>query len=627
MTPQLWLRQMSHLLPPQLRARSLTRPYLTLSLMCLLTMLAAALSFVSPQAARAEVLSAPIAVAGAGAMAFTPDGRSVLVAAPMGSQITRVDTATDLVTATISADLHGPAGIAVDPSGRYAYAGDTWGYGKVSKIDLRTNTEIKWITTDSSPFDLEFNPVTGLLYIANDGSFSMSVLDPSDDSVTSILLNCGQQNSLAITSDGAYAYVLCSAGSSRVLKKVDLATREVVSTIDMPGSRFALSPDNTEILVTSFTPDTVTRFNLQKNEVVATIKVGDGPLGVAYDPTGRFAYVANQTSSTLSKISMSTSTVVGTFPASEAVQGVAFSPDGTYAYVSSNSGFITRVSPIPTPQSITVETPLGQLYSGSSVSLSGSATSGLPVTYTSVTPMICVAAGSAIALLSPGRCVINADQSGETDTWQPAAQTSVAFDVLRTPPAGRVGISILHGAEYTSDPHVTLSLVWPRGATTVTLSNDGGFDAGTTQTFAVTDSINWTLDHSVAGAFTKIAYARFDGPGIDINKTFFDDIILDTNPPIVDTVTMTALDNATALGITVRRAVPVRRRAYRVAVAVSDRLSGIRSVEFSTHRTGVKRLALPFKKSFTLKLKRPTVWFRVFDNAGNATKWKRVSAK
>ena len=618
---------MDHTLPTALRAERPAGPQGPLSLLCALVVLAAAAIFVSPQVARAEVLSAPIAVSGAGAMAFTPNGSSVLVAAPMGSEITRVDTATNLVTATIPTNLHGPAGIAVDPSGRFAYAGDTWGYGRVSKIDLLRNTEAALITTDSSPFDLQFNPITGLLYIANDGSNSMSVLDPANDSVTSILLNCGQQNSLAITSDGAYAYVLCSAGSSRVLKKVDLTNRTVVSTINMPGSRFALSPDNNELLVTSFTPGTVTRFNLQTNEAVATIKVGEGPLGVAYDPTGRFAYVANQTSSTLSKISMSTGTVVGTFPASEAVQGVAFSPDGTYAYVSSNSGFITRVSPIPTPQAITVQTPQGQLYSGSSVTLNGSATSGLPVSYSSATPVICVASGSAVALLSPGRCVVNADQGGEVDTWQPAAQASVSFDVLRAPPAGRVGISILRGAEYTNDPRVTLSLVWPRGATTVTLSNDGGFDAGTTQTMAVNDTIEWTLDHGVTGAFTKIVYARFDGSGIDTNKTFFDDIILDTNPPIVDTVTMTALGDASTRGTTVRRAVPTGRRAYRVAVTVSDRLSGIRSVEFSTRRTGTKRVTLPFKKAYTLKLKHPKIWFRVFDNAGNATTWKRVSAK
>jgi YVTN family beta-propeller protein len=59
--------------------------------------------------------------------------------------------------------------------------------------------------------------------------------------------------------------------------------------------------------------DTVSVINTATNTVVATVPAS-GPVGVAVNPAGTFAYVANQNNGTVSVINTATNTVVATVP-------------------------------------------------------------------------------------------------------------------------------------------------------------------------------------------------------------------------------------------------------------------------------------------------------------------------
>ena len=114
-----------------------------------------------------------------------------------------------------------------------------------------------------------------------------------------------------------------------------------------------------------------------------------------------------------------------------------------------------------------------------------------------------------------------------------------------TPPRGPIGVSINEGAKYTDDRHVTVNVVWPLGAPTATLSNDGGFREA--RTLPVSSRIAWTLDSSGPERLPKTLYVRFGG-----TQTFQDDIILDqTNP-----------DRDVGECRRVRRCRELRRRSY-----------------------------------------------------------------
>jgi hypothetical protein len=87
-----------------------------------------------------------------------------------------------------------------------------------------------------------------------------------------------------------------------------------------------------------------------------------------------------------------------------------------------------------TPQTINFTSIASQLLSGNSLALSASASSGLPVSFESLTPQVCKVAGSVVSFSSLGTCTIVANQAGNA-TIQPAPLVSQSFSVVASLPS------------------------------------------------------------------------------------------------------------------------------------------------------------------------------------------------
>ena len=114
---------------------------------------------------------------------------------------------------------------------------------------------------------------------------------------------------VAFSPDGSYAYVAnCNSGNN-----------EINGQTSCGGS----GADNVLII------------NTATNSVVNSINSGfDGPAGIAFSPSGTYAYVTNMGSNTISIISTASNTVTGTISSGfSSPYGISFSPSGTYAYV------------------------------------------------------------------------------------------------------------------------------------------------------------------------------------------------------------------------------------------------------------------------------------------------------
>src|SRR5262249_54296815 len=70
---------------------------------------------------------------------------------------------------------------------------------------------------------------------------------------------------------------------------------------------------------------------------------------------------------------------------------------------------------------------------GSSLSLSASASSGLPVTFRSQTTSVCSLSGAQVTTLTVGTCTIAADQGGDVGYWLPAPTVTNSFQVTGMP--------------------------------------------------------------------------------------------------------------------------------------------------------------------------------------------------
>ena len=184
------------------------------------------------------------------------------------------------------------------------------------------------------------------------------------------------------------------------------------------------------------------------------------------------------------------------------------------------------------------------------------------------------------------------------------ATASAQVSVRLAPPPGPLGVTINEGAQFTNDPNVTVSPVWPTFALTALVSNDGGFRAA--GTFPVAAAIPWTLESSGVGAerLPKTIYVRFQG-GEAGRETYQDDIILDQKKPKVGAASVSGGGGA-------------------LAIRARDDVSGVASMQILSDRAAGPRSWTPFRRRIRLATRRGRVFVRVRDRAGNVSAWRRA---
>jgi hypothetical protein len=190
------------------------------------------------------------------------------------------------------------------------------------------------------------------------------------------------------------------------------------------------------------------------------------------------------------------------------------------------------------------------------------------------------------------------------------ATTAVSDPVTVSNPGctgGTTGVSIDNGATFTTSPGVILTIHEPAGATGVVISNDGGFASPTTSAIACGDSYSWTLTTTPTGRSSKTVYVRFTGPGIDGDKTFSDDIVLDSAAPLMKSAT---LSNA--------------KSPYVLRLSASDRGSGVARVQLASSKSAKRVRSYAYRSKLSVRYKATARFARAIDRAGNVGRWRAV---
>lgn len=168
-----------------------------------------------------------------------------------------------------------------------------------------------------------------------------------------------------------------------------------------------------------------------------------------------------------------------------------------------------------------------------------------------------------------------------------------------SPPPGPVGVSINGGSRFTRDPSVTVTVRWPRAASSLLISNDGGFiPAGS---MPVKMRIPWRLDPNGPERQPRTIYVRFDNDP----QTYQDDIVLDRRQPVVRVFF-----------------IPHHDRPAGLHLVAKDNASGVASVQLM--REGKPGPWRHFAKSVALRGPAAGLSVRVRDRAGNNSAWERV---
>ena len=175
-----------------------------------------------------------------------------------------------------------------------------------------------------------------MVYVANDGSNSVSVIDTSINSVVATVAVGVSPTGVAVNPSGTRVYVTNRDNQS--LNVIDTSNNSVVATV-MVGNRpigVTVNPSGTLVYVTNSFSNNISVIDTNTNSVVATVAVGNQPNAVVVNPSGTRVYVANwggNGNGSVSVMDTNTNTVIADVPVGGFPYGVAVNPSGTHVYV------------------------------------------------------------------------------------------------------------------------------------------------------------------------------------------------------------------------------------------------------------------------------------------------------
>ncbi len=216
----------------------------------------------------------------------------------------------------------------------------------VSVIDTSTNTVTATIPVGHSPIGVVFSPDGTRAYVTNGADDTVSVIDTGANAVVATislgnLANNGAPAFPAITPDGKSLYVPDSV--NQIVQVVSTATNSVVATIPVPNpNAVAITPDGAQAYVQNFETvvNGLTVIDTATNTVTAVISgvPSESSFGIAAAPNDASVYVTGGFVPSVSVISTSSNTLATDIPfvapsfSQGFAEGIVFTPDGSKAY-------------------------------------------------------------------------------------------------------------------------------------------------------------------------------------------------------------------------------------------------------------------------------------------------------
>jgi 6-phosphogluconolactonase (cycloisomerase 2 family) len=261
-----------------------------------------------------------------------------------------------------------PYGIAIDPSGSFAYVANFDSADVVSYTVAPSGLLTLFGTTSTGapgvnrPFSATMDPSGTYLYVGSDltnANGAMQVYTINAGTLTAVGAAYPTGNTplrTAVDSEDQFLYapypydgyvggygieangVLAAIAGAPFEFQAGIPTNAAYGIAIYPGGGFLYLGD--------YLANTVTAYAYNSNgiltELAAPLAVGVQPESVAVDPSGRFLYVANTGDGTVTEFSISpklgTLTLIGTVPASGVASitsstGVSVDPSGQFVYV------------------------------------------------------------------------------------------------------------------------------------------------------------------------------------------------------------------------------------------------------------------------------------------------------
>ncbi|MEK4235841.1 Ig-like domain-containing protein [Paenibacillus sp. FSL H7-0714] len=204
--------------------------------------------------------------------------------------------------------------------------------GVVDVIDL-TNLSVEKakIKVGNQPNSAAINPNKTQVFVTNRADGTVSVIDPSTDTVISTIAVGTWPHGVAFNSDGSKAYV--ANYSSNSVSVINTATLSVIRTISVSDNPVAMVVIGDRLYLTQSGRSEVSVLDVKSDTVISKIPVSSSPYGLSVNPAGSKIYVATVSGTTLDVIDTVTNKVEATIPVGGPAYATEVSPDGSKVYV------------------------------------------------------------------------------------------------------------------------------------------------------------------------------------------------------------------------------------------------------------------------------------------------------
>ena len=195
-----------------------------------------------------------------------------------------------------------------------------------------------------SPKSVDVNSVTNMIYIVNELTDNVSVIDGADNQVVDVIVVGDEPEFVAVNINTNMVYVINRANNT--ISIIDGSTNSVVDTVvvgEQPGA-IVVNPDTNLVYITDLIEGKVYVLNGSDNQVVNTITLGDIFLsGIGINVNTNMVYITDLTEDIVHVIDGSTNSVVGNIAVESLNGGIAVNPNTNMIYITDSTEDIVRV--------------------------------------------------------------------------------------------------------------------------------------------------------------------------------------------------------------------------------------------------------------------------------------------
>jgi YVTN family beta-propeller protein len=224
----------------------------------------------------------------------------------------------------------GPLGLAVSAPGIGFVTLDQ--NAQVARLDLATPQQTATIAVGVVPSYIASNSTGTHLYVANQFSDNIGVIDPATNTQSTVIPVVGDPLPVAVS---VHDDVLFTTTNANMLYRIDLSSSTVTGSLPLPATSHHLlvHPNDTLVYVATRDGGSVLEVNWRTMTVARTFTVGGRAQGMAISPDRTELYVANEASSVLHVINLTTGSVATSIPLAGGGEGLSLNADGSKLYV------------------------------------------------------------------------------------------------------------------------------------------------------------------------------------------------------------------------------------------------------------------------------------------------------